>query len=66
VKSDDGAGSGEFTYAIYAYSFSDKSIQKIATFWGWTGIYPFGRNLNAETYKASPVDMYKNRPFIFE
>jgi len=37
----------------------------IGSFWAWGGIIPFQDNLNLEEEKISPLDIYKNQPFLY-
>lgn len=65
AKVGEWAGSGEFDYSIFVYNISSKGYKYIGSFSAWSGIVPFGYNLNLEKHKKSPLELYSNHPFYY-
>lgn len=65
IKVNEWAWSGEFNYSVFVFNKDSRQYINIGSFWAWGGIIPFQDNLNLEEEKISPLDIYKNQPFLY-
>lgn len=69
VKDEDGWGSGDFSYIIFAHPIGSRDFTPIGQFYAWSGIVPFVQDVNGGSgnsqirYTISKAK--KNEPFLY-
>lgn len=66
IKNSEWAWSGEFYYVVFVYDWNTNKYINIGSFMSWYGIMPFEYNFNLEKTRNSPLDIYKNTPFLYQ